>query len=192
MDAYAAALQLDASFAAAHSNLANVYREQGRWDLAMQHYRCAVRGVHTCMRRLTMRVVFCLFVFWVYLGWVQHGACDQSAVQRRVQQHGQRVQGPGALRRGHRTLPQGNMCGLPIPCLIECHAICRRQSTVLTVCVAMNPGFADAHSNLAGVYKDQGRLQEAIHHYRTALRLKPFFPDGTVYTVPSLCFCLRV
>ena len=48
------------------------------------------------------------------------------------------------------------------------------------IVVELNPNFADAHSNLASVYKDSSRLKEAVHFYRAALALKPFFPDGTL------------
>jgi len=39
MEAYNGALQLNPMFAAAHSNVANVYREQGRMTQALEHYQ---------------------------------------------------------------------------------------------------------------------------------------------------------
>ena len=48
--------------------------------------------------------------------------------------------------------------------------------------------FADAHSNLASVHKDSGNIPEAIQSYRTALKLKPNFPDAYC----NLAHCLQV
>ena len=46
----------------------------------------------------------------------------------------------------------------------------------------------DAHSNLASVHKDSGNIPEAIQSYRTALKLKPNFPDAYC----NLAHCLQV
>ena len=48
--------------------------------------------------------------------------------------------------------------------------------------------FTDAHSNLASVHKDSGNIPEAIQSYRTALKLKPNFPDAYC----NLAHCLQV
>ena len=39
--------------------------------------------------------------------------------------------------------------------------------------VELNPDHAAAHNNLGTALKDQGRLDEAVAAYRTALELKP-------------------
>src|SRR5207245_780764 len=39
--------------------------------------------------------------------------------------------------------------------------------------LGLNPGFADAHSNLGNCYKDQGRLEEAVASYGIALAYQP-------------------
>lgn len=57
-----------------------------------------------------------------------------------------------------------------------------------TRAIQINPGFADAHSNLASVYKDSGNIAEAIQSYRTALKLKPEFPDAYC----NLAHCLQI
>ena len=54
--------------------------------------------------------------------------------------------------------------------------------------IQINPGFADAHSNLASIHKDSGNVQEAIASYQTALKLKPDFPDAYC----NLAHCLQV
>ena len=54
--------------------------------------------------------------------------------------------------------------------------------------IQINPGFADAHSNLASIHKDNGNVPEAIESYRTALKLKPDFSDAFC----NLAHCLQV
>jgi protein O-GlcNAc transferase len=54
--------------------------------------------------------------------------------------------------------------------------------------IQINPGFADAHSNLGSINKDSGNIPEAIHSYTTALRLKPEFPDAFC----NLAHCLQI
>ncbi len=83
-----------------------------------------------------------------------------------------------------------------------------------TRAIQINPAFADAHSNLASIHKvwietpgefisfqwfsvfiwivlplkDSGNIPEAIASYRTALKLKPDFPDAYC----NLAHCLQV
>lgn len=52
----------------------------------------------------------------------------------------------------------------------------------------INPAFADAHSNLASIHKDSGNIPDAINSYRTALKLKPDFPDAYC----NLAHCLQI
>lgn len=40
-------------------------------------------------------------------------------------------------------------------------------------CLAIKPDFADAHNALANIFQDEGRLDEAITHYRSALKSSP-------------------
>ena len=42
----------------------------------------------------------------------------------------------------------------------------------------MYPDFAAAHSNLASILQQQGKLQEAILHYKEAIRIAPTFADA--------------
>ncbi len=42
----------------------------------------------------------------------------------------------------------------------------------------LDPRLAEAHSNLANVYKEKGLLSLALDHYVKALQLKPDFTDG--------------
>jgi tetratricopeptide (TPR) repeat protein len=85
-----------------------------------------------------------------------------------------------------------------------------------TRAIQINPAFADAHSNLASIhtvllfiqiwgtlaltyhckklltssfsFQDSGNIPEAIASYRTALKLKPDFPDAYC----NLAHCLQV
>jgi len=46
--------------------------------------------------------------------------------------------------------------------------------------VAINPGFAEAQTNLANTLAAQGKPAEAIEHYREAIRLKPDYTEPLV------------
>jgi len=62
------------------------------------------------------------------------------------------------------------------------------------------PEFAVAHSNLASVFQQQGKLHEALMHYKQAIAISPNFADAysnmgntlkemQVYCVdPSVCY----
>lgn len=54
--------------------------------------------------------------------------------------------------------------------------------------IEINPQFADAHCNLASIYKDMGNVTEAITSYRNALKIKPDFPDAYC----NLVHCLQI
>merc|ERR1719341_769446 len=66
-------------------------------------------------------------------------------------------------------------------------AMCARPRSPLQISY-FTPAFADAHSNLASVHKDSGNIPEAIQSYRTALKLKPDFPDAYC----NLAHCLQI
>uniref|UniRef100_A0A671LQ99 UDP-N-acetylglucosamine--peptide N-acetylglucosaminyltransferase 110 kDa subunit n=1 Tax=Sinocyclocheilus anshuiensis TaxID=1608454 RepID=A0A671LQ99_9TELE len=73
--------------------------------------------------------------------------------------------------------------------LSSIHFQCRRldrSSHFSTLAVKQNPMLAEAYSNLGNVYKERGQLQEAIEHYRHALRLKPDFIDGYINLAAAL------
>ena len=42
----------------------------------------------------------------------------------------------------------------------------------------VHPEFAAAHSNLASILQQQGKLTEAISHYQEAIRIQPTFADA--------------
>lgn len=62
----------------------------------------------------------------------------------------------------------------------------RRSAHFSTLAIKQNPMLAEAYSNLGNVYKERGQLQEAIEHYRHALRLKPDFIDGYINLAAAL------
>ena len=52
--------------------------------------------------------------------------------------------------------------------------------------ISLKPNYAHAHSNLAAVLKDLGRIEEVVKHYLIALQIDPCFTDacsnlGNVY-----------
>lgn len=57
-----------------------------------------------------------------------------------------------------------------------------------TRAIQLNPRFADAHSNLASIYKDAGQIPEAIQSYKMALKLKPEFSDAYC----NLAHCMQI
>lgn len=61
-----------------------------------------------------------------------------------------------------------------------------RSAHFSTLAIKQNPMLAEAYSNLGNVFKERGQLQEAIEHYRHALRLKPDFIDGYINLAAAL------
>ena len=49
---------------------------------------------------------------------------------------------------------------------------------ILLACAQVYPEFAVAHSNLASVLQQQGKLHEALMHYKEAIRISPTFADA--------------
>uniref|UniRef100_A0A673X3T0 UDP-N-acetylglucosamine--peptide N-acetylglucosaminyltransferase 110 kDa subunit n=1 Tax=Salmo trutta TaxID=8032 RepID=A0A673X3T0_SALTR len=73
--------------------------------------------------------------------------------------------------------------------LSSIHFQCRRldrSAHFSTLAIKQNSMLAEAYSNLGNVYKERGQLQEAIEHYRHALRLKPDFIDGYINLAAAL------
>lgn len=66
------------------------------------------------------------------------------------------------------------------------HSVPHRSAHFSTLAIKQNPMLAEAYSNLGNVYKERGQLQEAIEHYRHALRLKPDFIDGYINLAAAL------
>lgn len=69
---------------------------------------------------------------------------------------------------------------------ISHHFLPNRSAHFSTLAIKQNPMLAEAYSNLGNVYKERGQLQEAIEHYRHALRLKPDFIDGYINLAAAL------
>lgn len=46
--------------------------------------------------------------------------------------------------------------------------------------------LAEAYSNLGNVYKERGKLNDALDHYRYAVNLKPDFIDGYINLAAAL------
>lgn len=51
-----------------------------------------------------------------------------------------------------------------------CHGLLEMFETVILFFFQVFPEFAAAHSNLASVLQQQGKLQEALMHYKEAIR----------------------
>uniref|UniRef100_A0AAX7U7Y6 UDP-N-acetylglucosamine--peptide N-acetylglucosaminyltransferase 110 kDa subunit n=1 Tax=Astatotilapia calliptera TaxID=8154 RepID=A0AAX7U7Y6_ASTCA len=126
---------------AAHSNLASVLQQQGKLQEALMHYKEAIRFfVHE------NRAVSIL---------ISPTFADAYSNMGNTLKEMQDVQGA-----------------------LQCY----------TRAIQINPAFADAHSNLASIHKDSGNIPEAIASYRTALKLKPDFPDAYC----NLAHCLQI
>ena len=52
--------------------------------------------------------------------------------------------------------------------------------------IASDPGYPLAHFNLGNLCDEQGRLTEALEHYRRALRLNPNYADAH-FNLALLC-----
>ena len=61
-----------------------------------------------------------------------------------------------------------------------------RSATFSTLAINANPRLAEAYSNLGNVFKERGKLSEALEHYRYAVTLKPDFIDGYINLAAAL------
>ena len=52
--------------------------------------------------------------------------------------------------------------------------------------LALNPGSAKVHNNLANCYNQLGRISEAVEHYRTLYAIAPDFPDALTSVLANL------
>ena len=64
---------------------------------------------------------------------------------------------------------------------MHCVLLARSRSAQFSaLAIKKNPILAEAYSNLGNVYKERGQLQQALDHYKHAVRLKPEFVDGYI------------
>lgn len=64
---------------------------------------------------------------------------------------------------------------------LHCVLLARSRSAQFSaLAIKKNPILAEAYSNLGNVYKERGQLQQALDHYKHAVRLKPEFVDGYI------------
>jgi tetratricopeptide (TPR) repeat protein len=61
---------------------------------------------------------------------------------------------------------------------LYCYFLFFRSMEYSLLATKLDPRLAEAHSNLANVYKEKGLLSLALDHYVKALQLKPDFIDG--------------
>ena len=93
----------------------------------------------------------------------------------------------GAARRTHRRQRAGYVAAAPAAALLllvlavltarQC-GIYRDLRTLWTDTLAKNPGCWMAHNNFAMVLAGDGHLDDAIAHYREAVRLRPDFAEA--------------
>lgn len=179
MRCYSMACKLMPNFAAAHSNLACVLKDQGDVRGALTHYLRAIRidpNFADAYRCAPTQPRSCVLAP-PYL---------PPPPLPYPQQFGQPVQGQRQPRQGHRVL----LHGYSVEALL-----CRRlqvrpapRARGQGQCRQSHTPCLPLCSNLAGAYKDGGKIAEAIENYRAALRLRPHFPDAFSNLVHSLVF----
>ena len=75
--------------------------------------------------------------------------------------------------------------------------ICSRSAHFSSLAIKQNPVLAEAYSNLGNVYKERGQLQEALDHYRQAVRYvhvsqnNTFFPVIASLKMNDICFQVK-
>uniref|UniRef100_A0A673C9R8 UDP-N-acetylglucosamine--peptide N-acetylglucosaminyltransferase 110 kDa subunit n=1 Tax=Sphaeramia orbicularis TaxID=375764 RepID=A0A673C9R8_9TELE len=177
---YLRALSLSPNHAVVHGNLACVYYEQGLIDLAIDTYRRAIE------LQPHFPDAYCnLANALKEKGNVSEAEECYNTALRLCPTHADSLNNLANIKR-----EQGN--------IEEAVQLYRKA-------LEINPAFADAHSNLASIHKvtklptktlfcslfnmvDSGNIPEAIASYRTALKLKPDFPDAYC----NLAHCLQI
>jgi Flp pilus assembly protein TadD len=90
------------------------------------------------------------------------------------------------LNRTPRALPATLLAVLGILTWKQAH-IYRNQTVLWQDTLAKNPSSWMAHNNLGLVFKNEGQIAKAIHHYRETIRLKPDYA-GAHYNLGIVLF----
>ncbi|XP_055702519.1 UDP-N-acetylglucosamine--peptide N-acetylglucosaminyltransferase 110 kDa subunit isoform X3 [Phlebotomus papatasi] len=151
--AYLRALNLSASNAVVHGNLACVYYEQGLIDLAIDTYRRAIE------LQPNFPDAYCNLANALKEKGEVHEAenCYNTAL-RLCPTHADSLNNLANIKREQGYIEEATRLYLKA--------------------LEVFPEFAAAHSNLASVLQQQGKLNEALMHYKEAIRIQPTFADA--------------
>ncbi|CAL5413958.1 unnamed protein product [Camellia sinensis] len=161
-----AALRIDPHFAECYGNMANAWKEKGNIDLAIQYYLIAIE----------LRPNFADAWSNLASAYMRKGRLNEAArcCRQALSLNPHLVDAHSNL--GNLMKAQGLVQEFWIFCAYNCYVEALR----------IQPNFAIAWSNLAGLFMEAGDLNRSLQYYKEAVKLKPAFPDaylnlGSVY-----------
>ncbi|PAV88559.1 hypothetical protein WR25_21848 [Diploscapter pachys] len=194
--AYLRALNLAANHAVVHGNLACVYYEQGLIDLAIDTYRRAIE------LQPNFPDAYCnLANALKEKGLVQEAEAAYMTALELCPSHADSQNNLANIKREQGKIEEATRLYLKaleveffkvlfFPILEEVILKKDRLNSSFDFLLILiflffkfkifqiYPEFAAAHSNLASILQQQGKLQEAILHYKEAIRIAPTFADA--------------
>ncbi|KAJ6761637.1 UDP-N-ACETYLGLUCOSAMINE--PEPTIDE N-ACETYLGLUCOSAMINYLTRANSFERASE SEC-RELATED [Salix koriyanagi] len=210
------ALRLQPRFAECYGNMANAWKEKGDIDLAIRYYLVSIEGftikfAHTNVACIILRPNFADAWSNLASAYMRKGRLDEASQCCRqalalnpllVDAHsnlGNLMKAQGLMQEyasvlsGKVTDHYNSCVGLclnsqfntDIKLLPQARAQMMAYSCYLEA-LRIQPNFAIAWSNLAGLFMESGDLNRALQYYKEAVKLKPKFPDaylnlGNVY-----------
>jgi protein O-GlcNAc transferase len=150
---YRQALQLRPDSAEAHTGLANVLLEQGRFDEALARYREVLR-----LRPDSPDAHFNLGLALKRQGQLDDAVASYREALRLRPDFAEAWNNLGTVRAAQGDGDDARTC--------------------FERALQFNPSHPPAHNNLGKLYQEQGRLDEAEARFREALRLRPHYAEA--------------
>lgn len=179
-----AAVAAQPDFPEAHSNLGNIYQEQGQLDQAVACYRQALRinprfaGVHNNLGAALERLGLLADAVASYQEALRLAPDYTEAgrnLARALRQLEQRAAAPQAVPSAMPADPQRAAALNTLGSVLFREGKFADSARHFGLAIQERSDFADAHANLGAALYGLGRLDEAVASLRQALKLRPGF-----------------
>ncbi|RYR38800.1 hypothetical protein Ahy_A09g043986 isoform B [Arachis hypogaea] len=168
------ALRIEPHFAECYGNMANAWKEKGNIDLAIRYYLIAIE----------LRPNFADAWSNLASAYMRKGRLTEAAQCCRQALAINPLMVDAHSNLGNLMKAQGLVQDIS-SCCLQARTQMMAYSCYLEA-LRIQPTFAIAWSNLAGLFMESGDLNRALQYYKEAVKLKPSFPDaylnlGNVY-----------
>lgn len=172
MASYLRALNIAPNHAIVHGNLACVYYEQGLIELAIDTYRRAIE------LQPNFPDAYCnLANALKEKGLVAEAEKAYSTALQLSPNHADSLNNLANIKREQGLIDEATRLYVRALEVGMAHS-CFHHTVTAQYTPQIYPEFAAAHSNLASILQQQGKLTEAIVHYKEAIRIAPTFADA--------------